>query len=315
MSEVFIPLKVLLLGHSYVRDLAETKPPIRSIVLNNGFRLNLSFFSIPGATIPELLLLNSYLPYIKDLQPDIIILVIGGNDLKHTIQFHELKNQFQELCLKLQNLPGIRLVVGTEVEQRWGPSVPNQSHWSKIVPYSCWSTVRNTINKHLKKFYYTDGFVWVVGPNKLNFEGYFDDDGVHLNVNGRLKYLELIGRSVKVILFQKKLKLSGILLQNYNLGWDTHTVPFPKYNHIGKFSGGVELDFFDRIPYFAIPRLLVKQCEKEIRQRERKRLESREQLLAQQKAQQSRDQQESRKRSHSVPSIDCKKQKIQHKHK
>ena len=76
-------------GHSYTGALALTKA--RSLFLSNGFRCYLAYYSVPGGTIPEFLELNTYIEYIREFRPDIIILVLGGNDLIYEINFQKFK--------------------------------------------------------------------------------------------------------------------------------------------------------------------------------------------------------------------------------
>ena len=219
----YFHLKLLLLEHSYVRDLAKTG--VDTITVNNGFKYHLYFNAIPGTTIPELLRLDDYIPYILEVKPDIILLIVGGNDLKLRIHFWELGRQYNQLCYKLTNLPGTKLVIGAEIEQRYHSSVANSR--SSQVDYTNWSKLRNAINRNIKIATYASGFIQLVGPGRLTQSNFFNDDGVHLTEEGLHRYLELIGRSLRFCVFKNQFQIANILRHNYNHCWNPKTLPIP----------------------------------------------------------------------------------------
>lgn len=216
--------------------------------MNNGFRYQLFFYSIPGCSIPELLELDSYIPYIQEVRPDVILLIIGGNDITKRIHHSDLGVTFDKLCYKLTRLPGFKLILGADVEHRYDPKVSQK----------VWTTKRNALNRSIKKAKYTDGFIQVVGPNRLSQPDFFKPDGVHLNETGLTRYLELIGRSLRFTVYKNQDKIAQILYQNYNYSWDPKRCPLPDYENIGRGSRGVELSFQERSVNEHIPRLIIK---------------------------------------------------------
>ena len=75
--------EVCVFGHSYVRDLSHLgKSEI--VISDNIFKLN--FVSVPGATFSTFLSDPTYFEHLKSQQPDFVIVILGGNDLKADVE-------------------------------------------------------------------------------------------------------------------------------------------------------------------------------------------------------------------------------------
>ena len=84
----------------------------------------------------------------------------------------------------MYQLPGDRLIFGAEVEHRWRPTLTTTEEgrypWTKIINYEGWTTIRNAINRELKRAPYHDGFIFIVDPHRLTNQEFFKADGIHL---------------------------------------------------------------------------------------------------------------------------------------
>ena len=184
--------KVTLIGHSYVGDLSRCgKTEI--VVFDTVFRLN--FFSVSGATFSTFINNPVYFDQLKSQLPDIVIVILGGNDLKINI---DLSQNYEE-CANFYNtlrekIPGA-IIIASQIENRfYSEGNRFNSPSSQTFDY-----LRRHFNRFLKNKHFKDCLMQIQGPGRLDEERYYRD-GVHLNSNGLKKYFEIIENTLSYTL-------------------------------------------------------------------------------------------------------------------
>ena len=176
--------RALLIGHSYVRDLKSfIKSHQQQVVkLPNGNGLQLFFSFVSGATYETYLNHPELLDGSVDVNADIIVVVLGGNDIKCDVDLSVVKsNCFHFFKLLKTKFPAAYLI-GTQIESRFIESgdryecfgTPHSEAFSKLSVY---------YNSWLNKQKFKDRLVCIRGPNKLDNRSLYRDS-VHLNEQG-----------------------------------------------------------------------------------------------------------------------------------
>jgi lysophospholipase L1-like esterase len=191
-------VKVQLFGHSFVRRLRE--------FIKNGsnqrYDLNIQrnplvqFSGISGATVP---VLRQHLELVSDFSPDIVVLVIGTNDIfKSDVSPKSVACSITDLVDTLLFMIGVQKVIVLQVLHRCNPSI--RSNYPVDVD---WYNARvDELNSHLlemlnhttpKRSYLwrMKGF-WSTACKQRNFA----TDGCHLSNSGQLRLISNIRAAV-----------------------------------------------------------------------------------------------------------------------
>ena len=185
-------MKVLLIGHSFVRDLKShiDKHHQRIVNVPNGKNFQLFFSFVPGATFETYLSQPELLDYALQLNPEVIVIILGGNDIKRDVDLSVVKDHcykfFHWLKLKLPSA----YLIGTQIESRFIElgdryerfGTPHTEEFKKLSVF---------FNSWLNKQKFKNKLVCIRGPNKLDNKCYYRDS-VHLNDLGLTKYFELL---------------------------------------------------------------------------------------------------------------------------
>ena len=157
-------MKVLLLGHSYVRDLKNYCERNGCYYLKeNGVEVELLFDSIPGATYDTFLQLPLKFKEISYIKPDVVLTVLGGNDIKVNCDLAVVKNQCRSYFEQLrQSLPD-EFLVTLEVESRYLRET-NKHGTPEVKRYRI---ISNYFNSWLKKQRFKDWVVCIRGSGRL----------------------------------------------------------------------------------------------------------------------------------------------------
>ena len=196
-AEVSPPLKVLILGHSFVRratDYMETHNTMNNLSLSYSTH-DIQFISRPGCHARNLC--NAF-PQVRLIKPSLVFLDIGTNDLT-VMSPDQLFTQVHEVARELIQSCGVNRVVLLQVlprtvHGRWGQPQPFQD---KVARY----------NELIKTNVYQNKLapMYAIPRLAISFwfhKGFRQDiaslivDGVHLNSTGLPLYIRSIKRAV-----------------------------------------------------------------------------------------------------------------------
>lgn len=199
-------MKILLFGHSYVRDLANFGQWDRQLDLRTGesIPVEFAFKSFPGKDYGYFLDNPSLVTQIRQDCPDVIVLILGGNSITASISDLQLKEQaatFYELLN--EQLKGDCLKLAVQVEPRFMPTgnrfgVPDSEVFNRRR-----QTINNFVNRQLKRRGLVDRVITLGSVNYLNDPRYFRD-GVHLRGIGLERYKDSVIAGVRYALEHKQ---------------------------------------------------------------------------------------------------------------
>ena len=179
-------MKVVLLGHSYVRDLGRLSES--TLEVNSSVKLEISYSAFPGAKFSHFLENLDRLQDLFHAQPEFVVVILGGNDFDNNSPLSEICDRARAFYHILRsNLPRSK-IFAAQVECRfYRPNnrfeCPEAAQYKKITSY---------FNKFLKKLSYIDNLICVLGPNRLSNKSLFKTDGVHLTLAGVQKLWDII---------------------------------------------------------------------------------------------------------------------------
>ena len=177
-------MKVLLFGHSYVKDLKNLG--YKSFVSNN-VTFQLEYLYQPGGSYELFLNDHSLLNSAFEYQPDFIIVIIGGNALNNSKPDEEIRKQCRDFYQMLRNGLPNTTIIAAQLELRFYES---NNRWN--APDSAeYLRRRNNMNTFLKRLKLKDALMMVAGKNRIDCASYYRD-GVHLNRVGLIKYFDFI---------------------------------------------------------------------------------------------------------------------------
>lgn len=187
--------RVSIVGHSYVRDLSHFG--INHFNLS-GVTFHLNFRSVPGATFSSLSGNHSFFGNLKSDDPDFVIVILGGNDLKANTELTQIyldcENFFKSLRASLPN----SCIIAAQIENRFYK--PDNRFGSP--PSKTFDFLRRHFNRHLRNKPYKDFILQVQGPGRLDNRNHYRDS-VHLNRAGLSKYMNLIEGNLAYV-YKKK---------------------------------------------------------------------------------------------------------------
>lgn len=174
-------MKVTFFGHSYVRDLKLfcLNRDINKIVTSENVSLDLDFFFVCGATFNTFISDPSLLSQIFDNPPEILVVVLGGNDVKVNVNLLKIRQSCKEFyCLLKRHLPNT-FIIASQIEPRYLTTTnrfgtPETSEFIKLTNY---------FNSWLNKQKFKDRVLCIRGPGRLCNPELFRDK-IHLNNQG-----------------------------------------------------------------------------------------------------------------------------------
>ena len=182
---------VLIVGHSFISRLAHDLTAVN--YLDPSFDLiqcNIQCYGVSGAKVATLIDHPGLDNVIRDFQPKIIILQIGGNDIcDNDLKPEKLACNIIDLMAALQEKYALELIVVCELFLRYAPR--------NITPYQ-YEQKRNIVNQMLSimledsrdvKFWKHLRLI----NSPLNINGH---DGVHLSALGTKKFYRSIRLAV-----------------------------------------------------------------------------------------------------------------------
>lgn len=178
-------MKVLIFGHSYVRDLerlGHTELTIHNILLH------FSYLSFPGARFVDFLHNPNFLDKAVSLKPDIILVILGGNDILTDVDLSEVKDNCRNFFHLLRSRLPETFVIASQIEFRHLREVNRHGSPAEDL----YRKLANNFNNWLNKQKFKDKILIVNGVGKLSNASLFKLDGVHLNVHGLEVLFDLV---------------------------------------------------------------------------------------------------------------------------
>ena len=201
---------ILLLGHSYVRDLQNV---FSSLVYVTKFdflpllNCHPEFRAYPGSTFLDWHVKGYLHQAVSSLgyYPDIIVLILGGNDIRvDRVDFNEpnpLHHILKSLRLFFTLLNGFfpfAKIIFQEVEPRY---YGDSGRHYKSLPLNQYSKLARVLTRYVRRVKIADGIVSVNSKyTGLLDPSLYKKDGVHLKKVGLLKLWDCISFSLKKFL-------------------------------------------------------------------------------------------------------------------
>lgn len=170
--------RVLLFGHSYIRDLQ--KLGHKEISIDEDFSIEFDYISKPGATIAHYCSNKGVLDPLIASAPDVLFIFLGGNDLRTDWNIHDTICNYKTLIEHFSSkLPGVPIVCAY-IEPRF--ALPKG--YFKTPEPAVYKAYARKFNNWLQRWDipYRKFITW--GSNRLENKALFKRDGVHLNEQG-----------------------------------------------------------------------------------------------------------------------------------
>lgn len=181
-------MKLLILGHSYVRDL-KTLNIERYMVDQKSVEIEYS--TIPGASYDTYLDNPDLLKNNLKNKPDVIVVILGGNSINRDITNYETFKKCRAFYTLLRAEAAHATIISAQVELRFY-STPNRFG---CPPPEEFRKKRNELNKFLNRLKLKDFMLIIAGPGRLDNEQYYKDE-VHLNKTGLRVYASILKTTV-----------------------------------------------------------------------------------------------------------------------
>ena len=186
-------MKLALFGHSYVRHIERFGD--NSIFLENT-HLSVNYFGFPGAKFNTFRENTDLLSPLVSYKPDIIVIVLGGNDFANTVLNKTIYENYTWLISYLKGaLPSVA-IIQCQVEKRF---VSPGNRWNAS-DTELLEKRRSAFNRKLNKCHLKDCTLRVQGPGRLDDRSNYGLDGIHLSRKGVATYWRYICQTVKYYL-------------------------------------------------------------------------------------------------------------------
>lgn len=187
-------MRLLIFGHSYVRDFARTNT-FKFQFETSVVKIKYSYY--PGVTYRKVLdnpniITDTLLSY----KPDFIVCIVGGNSISDDITCAELCRECKQFYELIRSISCELIIIPTQVELRfYKPG--NKFHSPTIETFK---KKRDSLNRFINKLKIKDHICMIGGPSRLDHKVFYNSDGVHLNQFGIEKYLSYINKTIEYIL-------------------------------------------------------------------------------------------------------------------
>ena len=186
-------LNVVVLGHSWVRDLGRlwenASPPYQ--VCHGDHTLTIKTYAKPGGTYSDFISdFEGFKPLLLQ-NPEVIVVLLGSNDIKVDVPLQAVKNQAIDLYKLIKETAPNGKLYTVEIEDRflWQTNrhgTPDESEYRRLSRH---------LNRLIKKAPHKDG-VLVIRGNILSNERLYKRDKTHLNSFGLRTYAQWLETSI-----------------------------------------------------------------------------------------------------------------------
>ena len=177
--------RITFIGHSYVRELANQN---FQLVLGSQ-KITPEFIAVPGGTFRNCLNSPHYFKKLRNTEPDIVVAIIGGNDLKSEDGLVKNFEECSQFYKTLRNTVPSAYIIASQVETRW---------YSPNNKYGC---PTHYIYDHIRRRF--NRFLECQNSHNLilEIEGHLDTkrdyrDGIRLSHTGFQKYFHILQTTV-----------------------------------------------------------------------------------------------------------------------
>ena len=191
-------MKLLILGHSYVRDLSKLGV---SYITHERNVIDVKYVAYPGASYDLFLRDPSKLTAALSYNPDIVVVVLAGNAIHRDISNYELFNKCKSFYQLLREELPNAIIISAQTELRFYNTV-NAFGAPKADEYR---KKRDKLNKFLNALKLKDHMLLIAGPGRLDNRRYYKDE-VHLNKVGIRLYMTLLHAAVVFVLDKRMMQ-------------------------------------------------------------------------------------------------------------
>ena len=190
-------MKVLVYGHSYVRDLHHKCHWENEILVNQTREpVEYHFRYFPGKDYGYLLQKEGEFGAVSAINPDIIVVVLGGNSIVASNSNDKIRALILEFYTKLREALPNAVIIAAQIEPRF--NTPGNRHGAPEADE--FNRRRTVLNNYMNRSVKTAGlinFMVLLGStNFLNHHKYFSD-GVHLAGVGLERYQDAILKTIR----------------------------------------------------------------------------------------------------------------------
>lgn len=187
-------MRVLILGHSYVRDLEDYDDLIRF------HGVNISYRSFPGRDFRDFNRRPELIEAAITGRPDIVVVIFGGNSILDSIPkaclFDQCRKFYSFLRKLLNEINPSCKIVAAQCELRFYK--PDNRHCAPGPEE--FRIKRNYLNSYIKRMYSKDNLLIIAGPGRLDHQKYYRSDGIHLNDSGLRLYASILSSTLWYII-------------------------------------------------------------------------------------------------------------------
>ena len=190
-------MKLLIIGHSYVRDLY--KLGLDDITIGKA-KVEIKYLYKAGGNYSSILDKTCILDQAEEFEPDFVLVILAGNSITCNKSNRNIYENIREFYATLTARIPNAIVISALVELRfysennkWG--CPTLQEYRKR---------RHSVNRFLNRLKFNKFILNVCGPGRLDNRKYYRKDGVHLNYSGLVLYFDLIKSTIRYILNKEK---------------------------------------------------------------------------------------------------------------
>ena len=163
----------------------------------NGITAHLNYFAYLGYGFKKILSNHRLFDNLIQGKPDIVVVLLGGNDIKVNVEISAVKSDCEKFYKLLrEKLPSV-FIVASQIEFRHSNTVNRHGTPAADV----YRRLAISFNKWLSRQSFKDKILLVNGENKLSDKCYFREDGVHLNIEGLKLFFSLIASCLTITPF------------------------------------------------------------------------------------------------------------------
>ena len=193
-------MKLLLVGHSYVRDLWRRE--VRGFEVG-GTVVQTRYVFKGGASYETYLNSPELLGRIGQESADIVVVILAGNSIKDSVTNQQIYEKATLFYRRLRIIFPSAIFVAAEVEQRF---YELGNYWGCPVGLE-YKRRRQAINTFLKRFKEKQHLLMVAGPRRLDNQDLYRDQ-VHLTNKGLDRYWKMIIATVDYVISNNQLLLT-----------------------------------------------------------------------------------------------------------
>ena len=182
-------MRIAIFGHSYIRDIQTLG---HNKLTFGDTKVELNYFPFPGACFKDFVYNKEKLHDVILFAPDIIVVILGGNDIKVVKDLNVIKDDCKEFYILLKSVLPKAVIIASQIEHR---------HLRRINKYNTptaelYRKLANCFNRWLVRQHFKDKLLIINGDQKLRNEKLFKSDGVHLNRQGLTLLFEWISNCI-----------------------------------------------------------------------------------------------------------------------